>query len=165
MRSLKKYIDLCLRMLTQQRIRYGRIQAVKVNTRATTRWGVCKKQPDGSFVIEIASVLLDERNPEKALVETILHELLHTCEGCQNHGALWKNYAAILNRQYSLRIKGRNSAEDKGIRVETRKKNIKHKFRCERCGTIVERQRESQFTRNYRNYKCSKCGGKFQKIF
>lgn len=151
-------------MLDETGIIIGRVKEYKVNTRATGRWGQCRKEADG-FVIEISSVLLNERNPEKALIETLLHELLHTCDGCQNHGAKWKSLASVLGEKYELCIKGRQSAEEKGIVVETRKKHIVHKFVCQGCGAVVERQRESKFTRHYRLYRCSKCGGTFKKIF
>ena len=164
MRNLTQYANECMKMLDALHIKYAPVKAFCVNTRATGRWGICKKQGN-AFIIEISSVLLDERNPEQALVETILHELLHTCYGCQNHGARWKSYAAKVNQAYGLNIKGRNSAEEKGIVVETRAKKIAHKFRCESCGAVVERQRESAFTKNYRAYRCSRCGGKFEKLF
>ena len=164
MRDLIVYAALCEKLLEEAGIDFGRVREYKVNTRATGRWGQCRKEEDG-FVIEISSVLLDERNPEKALMETILHELLHTCEGCQNHGAEWKSLAGTLNERYGLNIKGRHSAKEKGIVVETRKKNIAHQFVCNNCGAVIERQRESKFTRNHRLYRCSKCGGTFKKIF
>ena len=164
MRDLNACAKQCMEMLDVLDIPYGKVNSFTVNTRATTRWGQCKQVGDG-FEISIAAVLLDERNPLQALTETVLHELLHSCEGCQNHGQLWKAYAAKLNRTFGLQIKGRNSAEEKGIVVETRKKHIAHSFRCKTCGAVVERQRESRFTKNYRLYKCSKCGGRFEKIF
>lgn len=65
--------------------------AVTVNTRAKRRLGCCIYR-DGMFYIEVAQRLLaDDR--QELLEETLVHELLHTCYGCQNHGKRWKSYA------------------------------------------------------------------------
>lgn len=41
---------------------------------------------------------------EKIIQMTIVHELLHTCEGCFNHGAKWKYYAEVMNNKYGYQI-------------------------------------------------------------
>ncbi len=169
MRDLSTYANECMEMLDVIGIEY-RESAFKVNTRATKRWGLCSyagRYFDGSkhYEIQISTVLLDERNSEIGLIETIMHELLHTCEGCMNHGAEWKRLAEKVNREYGLNIKRTNSAEDKGVTVDTRVKRVLHRFVCTGCGQVIERQRESKFTQNYQRYTCGKCHCKFEKEF
>ena len=46
------------------------------------------------------------------------------------------------------------------------KHEAKYRFKCNVCGQIVERQRKSKFTENYRKYTCGVCNtkGSFRKI-
>jgi len=82
MRNLDEYAIQCMEELDAIGIEYGNIIEVKVNTRAKKRWGQCRAVP-GGYSINISVVLLDERNDEQGLKETIIHELLHSCKGCR----------------------------------------------------------------------------------
>ena len=42
---------------------------------------------------------------DKAIINTIYHELLHTLPNCQNHGKVWKMYANQVNKLTGLNIK------------------------------------------------------------
>ncbi len=150
----------CLSELNKAGIKTGPVSAWIVNTRAKKRWGFCKKEKDGTYVIEIAQLLLkDDRIPEKAVKETIIHELLHTCYGCMNHQKRWKHYAQIMNDTYGYNIKRTTSGIEKGVEnYEPKRMEVKYVFTCSGCGAKVYMKRESKFTRYYRNYICTKCG-------
>ena len=115
-------------------IQHGNITSIKVNTRAKTRWGFCKKEGRG-YVIEIASILLAEGVKKSALMDTLLHEMLHTCSGCMNHGTLWKRYANIINTKYGYHIKRVTSSAEKGMEPQTISQ-AKYKIECLGCGTV-----------------------------
>lgn len=157
MRDLNKYAQKCMLMLDLINIEYGKVLAFKINTTAAGRWGQCKHTPEGHF-ININADLLDERNPEEALIETLLHELLHTCKGCQNHGPEWKRLVAEVNNFYGLQIKRTNSAEEKGLVVQNVKKKIKHQVTCMKCGEITTYTRNCSVTKCPSSFSC-KCGG------
>lgn len=59
---------------------------VEVNTRAQRRLGCCVCR-EGRFTIQVSARLLEDAPLLRA---TLLHELLHTCYGCQNHGKRWE---------------------------------------------------------------------------
>ena len=165
MRNLTEYALKSMECLDNIGIKYGNIIDVTVNTRAKSRWGQCKAVP-GGFSININQSLLDERNSEEGLINTIIHELLHTCEGCMNHGSNWKRLAEKVYREYGYNIKRTSSAAEKGVDNETRQqKQIKHKYVCKGCGQVITRERESKFTQNYDKYLCARCGSHFKKIF
>lgn len=165
MRDLIEYAVKCMEYLDNIGIEYGNVVDFTVNTRARNRWGQCRVVP-GGYSININVVLLDERNSVDGLINTILHELLHTCKKCMNHGAEWKRLAAMVYRAYGIDIQRTSSAEEKGVAEETRpEKNIKHKFVCEGCGQVIVRQRESEFTKRYTAYTCGRCHCHFKKIF
>ncbi len=58
---------------------------VAVNRRAVTRFGCCIRR-GGEYVIELSERLLEAE--ERACMQTLAHEVLHTCPGCRNHGPL-----------------------------------------------------------------------------
>jgi len=164
MRDLFAYAVRCMEYLDNIGIEYGNVIDFSVNTRAQRRWGQCRAVP-GGYTININAVLLDERNSEEGLISTILHELLHTCKGCMNHGENWKRLARKVNSAYGYDIKRTSSADEKGITADPRLETAKHKFVCEKCGRVVIRQRESDFTRHYKLYTCGVCHSHFRKIF
>lgn len=168
MKNLYAVASECMYELETLGIKFGKIVNFEVNYRAKSRWGQCCKKRDG-YYINISNRLLQDDVEDKALKDTIIHEILHTCEGCMNHGTTWKKHADKVNKAYGYNIKRCTSAKEKGFDMEDLKaekeRNAKHKFVCEKCGQTILRQRESNFTKNYENYTCGRCGGKFEKLY
>lgn len=130
---------------------------VVINTRAKMRFGCCRKKGLG-WVIEISDRLLDA--DEKIVRETLAHEILHTCHGCQNHQRKWKDYAAMMNEAYGYEIKRTGKAEDMGVTPE---KIARYALKCEKCGLILTRTRRSKVINHPERYRC-KCGGRLFEI-
>ncbi len=165
MKNLVEIYARCTNMLDDIGIEYGTIFNVTINTRAKRRWGLCHKIADGIFKIEISSRLMEDDIDMKQVEDTLIHELLHTCKGCMNHGAEWKKLADKVNRAYGYNIKRTASYAEVGISESERESFAKHKFTCCRCGKSILRQRESKFTKNWQRYHCGICGGSFKKDF
>lgn len=165
MKDLQSLGAICIKELEDVGLKPGKVTVWHVNDRARTRWGQCRKNPDGTFEIEIAKQLLvDDRISEKACKETILHELLHTCPGCMKHTGMWKTYARYINSLYGYKIKRVTLGKEKGVEnYEAKQQPVKYVYICEVCGAVVKRKRESNFTRNYKQYRCGRCGGRFRK--
>lgn len=165
MRNLNTVYYECKSELDAIGITYGNITSVVVNTRAKKRWGQCKSIPNG-YIISINAALLDERNDIKGLKETIIHEILHTCNGCMNHGIEWKRLADKVNHKYGYNVKRTSSADDKGVHDETRNiqpKAINYIIKCNNCGFEFKRTRHTSFVANPDNYRCS-CGGCLSRV-
>lgn len=160
MRDLKTYAIECMKELNDIGIQYGNIVEFTVNTRAKKIWGQCKAIP-GGYSISINNVLLDERNDEKGLKETIHHELLHSCKDCMNHGDNWKRLAQKVNIAYGYNIKRTNSAADKGVLEET-EPPIKHRVVCLDCGHVYKRTRASKLITHTDHYRCGYCHGRLK---
>lgn len=152
----------CKKELDNIGIPYGNIKEIVPNKRAKTRWGQCKKSYDGTYSINISTRLLDDNTPYKSLKDTIIHEMIHTCPKCMNHGLEWKQYADKVNYYYKYNIKRTNTSEEKGVSPII--DGSKYLFKCKNCGTIIARMRESHFTRHPELYLCGVCGGKIVKI-
>ena len=166
MRDLLGIASDCMAELDEIGIEYGDKISWEVNTRAKRRWGLCTHYPDGTYKISISSRLLQDDVEVYGAVNTIIHELLHTVKGCNNHGKEWQRMADKVNRAYGYNIKRCSSAEEKGVPdIEVMPNAVKHKFVCEGCGQVITRTKESKFTKNYQNYHCGRCKGKFTKVF
>jgi predicted SprT family Zn-dependent metalloprotease len=133
---------------------------VFINTRAVSRFGACIKKVDRygeTFSIEIGEAVLgcDERIAKGI----IAHEVLHTCRGCQNHGAQWKASADAMNSAYGYHIARATSYEALGIAEPVKKRKPKYLVVCRQCGNTFSRQKRSRLVTHPHLYRC-KCGGK-----
>lgn len=130
---------------------------VILNPRAVSRFGCCRRQ-GGEYIIEVATRIAE--GPEKSCRDTLAHELLHTCPGCQNHGARWKMYAGQMNKAYGYNIKRAATEQAMGT---AQVRPFKYLLRCERCGAELGRYRASPLTRYPERYRC-RCGGRLKRV-
>lgn len=127
---LKKELEVCKQMAAESNIKIGKIADIKINTRAKKRWGLCSYTSNG-FIIEISSTLLQDDVSREALMDTLMHEVLHTVDGCMNHGKQWKHYANLINLKYGLNIKTTTSAAEKKIEEND---SYNYIIACPKCG-------------------------------
>ena len=160
MRDLQRYAYLGEAMLDRVKIKYAKKIEYVENTRAQSRLGLCKKSGD-KYTIEISSKLLDERVDEKTLIETVLHEQLHTCYGCMKHTGKWKQLAQKVSAAYKLNIV--RAADEECMPAELLP-TPKYGINCQGCGEEFYRQRLSSLVKRPGNYRCGKCGGKLALI-
>ena len=118
---LKEYVQLkdfemmikeCMEEVEAVGLKPGKISKWVINSRAKSRWGLCKKTGINTFEIQIAERLLGDDVSDLACKDTIVHEILHTCRGCHGHTGLWKSYADLMNRTYGYSIKRTTSSMD-----------------------------------------------------
>ena len=128
------------------------VPQVRLNGRATGRFGCCIRR-DGAYTIELSSRLLGAE--EGAVLQTLAHEVLHTCRGCSNHGPRWKGYAGRMNAAYGYRIARTDSCEKLGV-PDTAK--VRYVLVCTRCGARIGRSRRSALVEHPERYRC-RCGG------
>ena len=133
---------------------------VEVNTRAKKRFGSCKYL-DGIYTIELSEVLLYAS--EHHCRQTIAHELIHTCKGCDNHGKLFLYYADILNKRYGYDIKRTHTPEEMGLTPEQTERKVNYILQCQKCGAQIKRTRYSNVVAHPSRYLCS-CGGRLKRI-
>lgn len=128
----------------------GEIETWYVDKRATRRLGVCKHRKSMGYVynnIGISSWLLKDFD-EKTIKNTIIHEILHTFEGCNNHGYKWQKYADIVNTKLGYNIKRLSSLETicENNDIDYNKyENVHYKYKgtCKKCGYVWHQQRLS----------------------
>lgn len=157
MKNLKKYIICVKRELSILKIEYNKSVKFQINNRSRTRWGQCSLREDGSYVIEISNLLLHNCIQDKFLKEVIAHELLHTVNGCMNHGKKWKTLASQMNCHYGYNIKRCASYYDD-------EKEYNYILQCKNCGQLFCRKRYSKIIKNIEQYECGACGGYLQRL-
>lgn len=131
---------------------------VLLNKRAKKRYGRCIHTAE-KYTIELSAFL---ENADPVFVYTVAaHEILHTCPGCMNHGAKWKQYAAQLKKRYGYEI---TRTANVSLLPETGAPEAKYAFKCTMCCAVIRRQKMSKLVQHLERYRC-KCGGKLVRLF
>lgn len=133
---------------------------VELNTTAKKRWGQCRKRFDG-YTISINKTLMELEDKSGAL-NTMIHEVLHTIEGCMNHGKQWKAYATTIKSKYGIDIKRTSSASEKGIEPSMIPLG-KYVVRCTGCGKTWSRERKSKLITQVHRFRCD-CGSSIERV-
>ena len=160
LRRSKRLLEKCRCILREEKIPASEnIQKLTINERVRSRFGKCTKK-GSCYEIELSGHLM---GADDTVIETvILHELLHTCPRCLNHGKLWKSYAEKLNRKYVYRITATSSYNSMGVKDPGSRETVKYLVKCTKCGTEFPRKRMCSLVENVDRYRCGKCGGKLE---
>lgn len=158
MKDLSALVIECKSVLTRLSIPFVDCP-VTLNNRAVRRAGTCKRK-NGGFHIEISSLILADTASENGVCEVILHEYLHTCSGCFNHGKKWKAYADKIKRafpQYNVE----RTIDFDTLGIEEPEVLSRYCVACEKCGYEVTRSKMSALIQHPEEYIHTGCGGHF----
>lgn len=134
------------------------ITAFRLNGRLRSTWGRCRRWPDGHFEIELQKKMFENGSSE-GIINTLIHELLHTCPGCFNHGKQWKKHAEIVKKRFGLNITRTDTAENKGMEeTQLDMEKYKYKIKCCNCGHSWLRRRKVKLVKHPDWFRCP-CGG------
>lgn len=166
MYNLEKLLSKALDICDKENIPYRNITEIKVNNRLSKSWGRCLTKNHTDFWIEIKGKICDEKvTPnENGLLEIILHEVIHTCEGCWNHGKLFKEYGGRLEK-YGYNV-GKSTTSAAALQLDNTayKETFKYAIQCTGCGNIIYKDKMMDFVRFPHFYSCKKCGKTFTRI-
>ena len=126
---------------------------VRLNSRARTRFGCCLRR-EGRYAIELSAQLAREGS-ERAILQVLCHEVLHTCYGCSNHGPRWRGYAQRMNAAYGYDIRRTDNYDALGIEDD---RPVRYYVVCQRCGRTIPRMKRSPLVDHPGRYRCA-CGG------
>ena len=141
-------------------IETGHIIGVKLNYRAKNRFGQCRLS--NTYSLNFNYLIFNDKADEDAVMNVLIHEILHTCKDCMTHKGEWKRLANIVNANTKYNITRCTNYASLGIENPKGEKKHNYVFVCEDCGQVIIRERASKFTKNYHAYRCGKCGGKFK---
>lgn len=143
-----------------------RIVKVEVNGRLRTVLGRCSyNYRTGNYSIEINPCLLADNVETQAAKETIIHELIHTCPGCMNHGYEWKRRGDRASRMLGYDVcRLRKTSDLEAWGVEVKRETFKYALVCEKCGYQWKYKRWGEKLANSSNFRHSVCGGSLKAI-
>lgn len=107
MRDLKNIYRECVEECKNMNIPIREEMINEVNTNLCSIYGEgrgIKKRENNSCEIQLSPILLMEEYTMGRLKGIIIHNLLHTCIGCQKHTTKWYNYAKIMEAKYGYEI-------------------------------------------------------------
>lgn len=163
MRDYYFVYKMCKQQLLNLGITPGYVSDIKLNGRAKTRWGLCHyNHDDDSYTIEIAACLICDTTPVEALTNTMMHELIHTVDGCMNHKQPWKSIAEKVNEAYGYNVQRVNSYKnEEGVNPLRTNKDYHYIVTCQSCNSVFKYIRNCHTVESCRknNATCS-CGGK-----
>ena len=119
--------------------------------------GLCRKQTLGDktlFSIYLNKKMLSATRQE--IENTLLHELIHTIEGCFSHGYDFSKVSRFVNTQYgyNVQVKTACRAFEKHI-------NYKYEVVCTKCGSKHRYTRKTNLIKYPNLYHCV-CGGSLE---
>ncbi|MDO4976696.1 MAG: SprT-like domain-containing protein [Eubacteriales bacterium] len=123
--------------------------------------GRCKKE-NGIFMIFLSRYAMED---EKQVRTTLAHELVHTINGCMNHGKTFHRYGSMVERKLGIQVETKASKEESELSgiAEARIQKAKYVILCEGCGEKIYRQKKSNVVIHPERYRC-KCGGTLKLI-
>lgn len=178
MRDLKAYYEKAMDIVTSIGAEPDApiVEVSTLRANATRAWGKCYRRfklAKPQYLIRVNQSLLDETKSlsDEALMNTLIHEILHACAWSDGHTGRWLAFANKVKQEYGYDIKRTASAKEKGMSDEyiaeaflQHINKIKIKIVCEKCGYENLYCRESKFTRNYKGCRCDLCHGSLKRI-
>ena len=151
---IEKYIE---EIKNQVDLPFNKIHAVTTHN-DNHSLGRCKRVSffNGEHIKYIISLNKKMLNcSEHDIKNTLLHELIHTIDGCFNHGDRFKYYAEEVNQKYGYHVARTSN-------VEKFKEQIKYKYaiKCTTCGKTQKFVKKAKSVKYPCLYKCI-CGGHF----
>lgn len=144
-------------------IETGNIVEVKLNYRAENRFGQCRRNNvTNTYSLNFNHLIFADESNEDEVMNTLIHEILHTCEGGMTHKGEWKRLADYVTANTRYNITRCTNYASFGIEKPKKEKKHNYVFVCEDCGQVFIRERSSRFTKNYHEYRCGKCGGELR---
>ena len=148
------------------------ITRITVNNRLSRALGRCTMSWDAwnrkySYKIEMNPCMLADDLEDKVPKNTIMHELIHTCKDCMNHGSEFQHRASIVNRKLGYNVHTQTDSrilEAAGVVVK--KTPDRYGIVCNKCGRVVQKKKRwSPMLENIGNYHHGgSCGGSLHVI-
>lgn len=137
--DLQALLEECLTEVHAAGIKTNPIRCIRWKKHSTGSWGQCCDH-DGEFEILINEIYRKGKRDLAHLKETMIHEILHTCDRCQNHGQEFWDHAKKMDEMYGYHIFSTDLEEE-----ETSKSPLHHPVICPNCGIKSEINSKDSF--------------------
>lgn len=159
---IDKAMEMACSVCNTNNIPYNKSVKWEVGKRSSKMLGVCsrKKTPEGyKYTIKINPVLFLEDN-QKALIQTCIHELIHTCDDCFCHTGTWKRYAQKVT--YNTEYKITRCYDGNITGMSELKAKDKYVIECVDCSFSRKYARAGKVVKHPSQYRCPLCHGRLQ---
>ena len=135
--------------------------SVSINPRFRHKLGCCSLDKKTLFYkIQISKVFM-EICPDK-IKNTMMHELIHSVNGCMNHGPNFQHLAALVNRKFGYNVKTHSDVPEYS-KYLNETKHYRYKLMCNTCRKEWLYEKAGKLVRGVLknpNYcKCPHCRG------
>lgn len=155
--QVKKMVFAFREDMASRGIEVGKVWRVKFGKSAHT-FGRCTFEGHNMYTITINDIALHGE-----VIDTIVHELIHTVKGCMNHGKKFHEIADMCNKLYNLDIGTHASKKEVEACKEYRLRTSKYVIQCTKCGNTIFRTRSCRLVNHPNHYSCV-CGGELRRI-
>ena len=140
----------CIKKISESKTKYPlNIDNIKLTvgyfTKPRNSLGLCRHWMQGCNLILLNELLLDivEKNPE-VIQSVLMHELIHTFEGCHNHRHLFQMYALRMSKEFHMQIQTHASKNDSEFFTKELAKKAPYIVVCMSCGKQITFARKSK---------------------
>ena len=114
--ELKEMVLTIRKDMKAVKIPCGAIENIKIARKNARYFAITEMQNNGKYTITFSGVAL--LAGKKSLINTIMHELCHTCRGAYNHGAKFKKYGDMVYKNFGYKIETHSTEEeDKAVEI------------------------------------------------
>lgn len=111
--ELKKMVDTIRKDMRKVKIPCGKIKEIKIAQKNARYYASTDINNDGTYTITFSGMALYAG--KQSLINTIFHELCHTCIGAYNHGKKFKKYGNMVYKNFGYKIETLSTKEEKEI--------------------------------------------------
>lgn len=147
-------------------LKYGSIKEIKVNDRLSRALGRCCERGTSEnpwYRLEFNPEMLRKCN-YNFIMSTILHEIIHTCDGCYNHGANFKAAGRKVMAKYPQYKISTTSDPYENCVAGLHYSGGKYAVKCDKCGTVIYKNRMRNIIKYPNTYVHKLDGGRFQRV-
>lgn len=157
--NLKDEYEKAKELMISSGLKIRKDYEVRFNTRLKTTLGRCYKNKP---IIEINYYYFKwsmENNKYTDVFNTLVHELIHTVEGCANHGKKFKMICNYLNEKYDMDLNRLYSGEY--IQINKKESEYNYEVYCVNCN-MKKGYKNKRVINNINKYRCAKCNNKLK---
>lgn len=108
--ELKEMVLTIRKDMKKCKIPCGVIEDVKMARKNARYFAITEINNNGKYTITFSGVAL--LAGKQSLINTIMHELCHTCKGAYNHGAKFKKYGDMVYKNFGYKIETHSTEEE-----------------------------------------------------
>ena len=108
--ELKEMVLTIRKDMKKCKIPCGVIDDVKIARKNARYFAITEINNSGKYTITFSGVAL--LAGKQSLINTIMHELCHTCKGAYNHGAKFKKYGDMVYKNFGYKIETHSTEEE-----------------------------------------------------